>query len=92
MPSQKKITIWDVNANRIAEISENLLRAMQSVGSRYDLEIMSEPPLISRMGLLDRLPSFEVDGMYWTLKPGETVTQKEAEQLIRILDRQEANA
>ena len=92
MPSPKKITIWDVNAKRIAEISENLLRAMQSVGSRYDLEIMSEPPLVSRMGLLNRVPTFEVNGMYWTLRPGETVTQEEAEQFIRILDRQEANA
>ncbi len=89
MSERKKIVIWDSDPRRIAEISDNLILAMQELGTRYDLEVMSEPPLISRMGLMDRLPSFEVDGMYWTLKPGETVTREEAGQFLRIIGRQE---
>lgn len=82
------ITIWDTHAGRIAEIERNLLSAMKRVGVRVVVDSQSEPPMISRMNLLHRIPTLEVDGMFWTLEPGETISEESCVQLLTMLKQQ----
>lgn len=86
MNEKRKIVIWDTNAGRASEISRNLGLAMRTTGLRYDLEIMSEPPLVARTGLNGRLPVLEVDGMLWTWKVGEGIPEEAAVTLLRRLE------
>ena len=79
------ITIWDTHAGRIAEIERNLLAAMKRAGVRVVVDSQSEPPMVSRMNLLHRVPTLEVDGLFWTLEPGETISEESCLQLLTVL-------
>lgn len=79
------ITIWDTHAGRIAQIERNLLAAMKRAGVRVVVDSQSEPPMVSRMNLLHRVPTLEVDGMFWTLEPGETISEESCLQLLTVL-------
>lgn len=87
MSRKRKIVIWDTNARRASEISRNFGLAMQRTGIRHDLEIMSEPPLVARMGLSGRLPVLEVDGMLWNWKIGEGISEEAAVKLLYLLEK-----
>lgn len=89
MSNTRKIVIWDTDARRATEISRNLGLAMRAAACRYDLEIMSEPPLVARAGLNGRLPVLEVDGMLWTWKVGEGIPEEAAAMLLRKLEEED---
>ena len=81
-----EIIIWDYNPDRIAAIEHNLHCAMHTLGCRGTVSCMSEPPLLARMGLMNRVPVLEIDGMHWSLKPEEEISELACEQLLaRIL-------
>ncbi len=82
-----EIILWDLDLNRVAEISRNLRLALKEADMKANLIIMSEPPLISRMNLTHRVPILEIEGEYWSLRPGETITKKQCSQLLNILSR-----
>ena len=78
------IVIWDIDARRIEVIDRNLRLAMKQLGMRGRVTSMSEPPLLGRMGLLDRVPVLEIDGCYWSLKNNSIMSQ---EQCLTLLSR-----
>ena len=80
-----RITIWDTNAERIAEIDRNLHLAMQELGIKGATRSISEPPLLARESLLDRVPVLEIAGRHWSLTPNTTITQKLCRELLRML-------
>ena len=80
-----EIIIWDLDPNRIAEINRNLRMALKDAGIKATIAIMSEPPLISRMNLTHRVPLLEIGGNYWSLPPGEPITQRACTRLLRQL-------
>lgn len=82
------ITIWDTHAGRIAEIERNLISAMKKAGVRVSVDSQSEPPMVSRMNLLHRVPTLEVDGMFWTLEPGQVISEESCVGLLTMLKRQ----
>lgn len=80
-----EITIWDLDPVRIADIRHNLALAFQDVGIRANIIVMSEPPLISRMQLLHRIPLLEIKGKYWELKRGYPISREACLSLLRQL-------
>mgnify|MGYP006995949147 CR=1 FL=1 len=50
------IVIWDYNPERIAEIDRNLHLALRELNLRGTVSSLSEPPLMSREGLVGREP------------------------------------
>lgn len=83
--STTKIVIWDSDTNRISTSCNNLILAMQFLHIKCQIEIMSEPPLIARMGLTGRLPTLEIDGDFWTWKEGKAITKEAATVLLKRL-------
>ena len=77
-----EIAIWDIKPSRIAEINRNLRAALYEAGMKANIMIMSEPPLVARMNLTERVPLLEIDGMYWSLKPGETISREACLSLL----------
>lgn len=78
-----QIIIWDNEADRIAEIDKNLHLALKQLSVRAIVTINSEPPLIAREQLLERMPVIEIYGKYWSLKPGKAFSKKECISLLR---------
>lgn len=87
MDNERKILIWELDAAILAETAENLQRAMHATGCRYDLQVMSEAPLISRAGFYGKTPVLEIDGMFWSLTPGRALRQDELERLLLALEK-----
>ncbi|KIX12864.1 hypothetical protein [Dethiosulfatarculus sandiegensis] len=86
MDQSLEIIIWDYNADRIAAIDHNLHSAMRKLNCQGRVKSMSEPPLLARTGVLPRVPVLEIDGMYWSLRPGEEIPETACEHLLaRIL-------
>ena len=73
------IVIWDYDPERIAEIDRNLHLALRGTVSS-----LSEPPLMSREGLVGREPVLEIGDAYWSLRPGETISK---EACLKLLSR-----
>ncbi len=82
-----EISIWDIKPERIAEINKNLRAALYEAGMKANIMIMSEPPLVARMNLTEKVPLLEIDGMYWSLKPGETISQSACLALLNHIKR-----
>ena len=70
------IVIWDYDPERIAALHELNLRGTVSS--------LSEPPLMSREGLVGREPVLEIGDAYWSLRPGETISK---EACLKLLSR-----
>ncbi len=86
-----EIIIWDLDPNRIADINRNLRIALKDVGINANIVIMSEPPLISRMNLMHRVPLLEIDGNYWSLPPGVPITHNACLHLLKQLSSRESS-
>ena len=69
------IVIWDYDPERIAEIDRNLHQALRELNLRGTVSSLSEPPLMSREGLVGREPVLEIGDAYWSLRPGETISK-----------------
>lgn len=80
-----EISIWDNDAERIRIIEANLCNAMRSLGIRGVVKIISEPPLLSRENLLDRVPVLEIMDKYWSLSPQTVITEDQCRELLAAL-------
>ena len=84
-PMGIEITIWDNDTERIRAIEGNVTRALRSLGMKGIVKIISEPPLISRESLLDRVPVLEILDRYWSLKPQSVITEDQCRDLLSII-------
>ena len=82
------ITIWDNDIVRIRDIDRNLNLAMRELGIRRVIRVISEPPLLARENLLNRLPVLEIAGRYWSLKPGRTISQESCKGLLQMIEKE----
>ena len=80
-----KITIWDLEARRIASIERKLYEAMKEYGIRGVVVSQSEPPLVSRMNLTGRIPVLEVGGLFWSQQPGKEFDKAACAEFIKII-------
>lgn len=58
----QQIVIWDLSAQRIQAMEANLQMAMKKLGIEAGVQFNCEEPLISRNGLLGKLPAVQVNG------------------------------
>lgn len=79
------ITLWDNDVPRIAEIKRNLHRALLRLGLRGRVRIMSEPPLLARMGMLNEVPVLEIGGLYWRHGANRAISPEVCEVLLRLV-------
>ena len=77
-----KITIWDTDARRIAEIDRNLQAALFELKIQALVLSNSEPPLLARENLLGRIPVLEIAGNYWSKTPGKAFSRQECAALL----------
>lgn len=80
-----KITIWDLDAKRIARIEKRLYEAMRECGAKGMVAIQSEPPLLSRMNLTNSIPVLEVEGLFWMQEPGKEFDKTACQEFIHII-------
>jgi len=78
-----RIIIWDNHPERIAEIDKNLHLALKYLGLKAIVTSNAEPPLLARENILDRLPVLEINGLYWSRKPGETFSKDDCISLLQ---------
>lgn len=81
----QEITIWDNDVARARCIENNLCRALRTHGLKAAIKIVSEPPLISRESLLDRVPVLEIADKYWSLVPQQVITEAQCDKLLSLL-------
>lgn len=86
------ITLWDRDATRISEIERNLRSAMKKLAIKGHITIMSEPPLLNRMGVLHRVPLLKINGMYWSLHVEETIPEQDIIDLLTALSHQQESS
>lgn len=77
-----RITIWDNDALRIAEIDRNLQSALSELRIEGLILSNSEPTLLARENLLDRVPVLEIGGNYWSKKTGKAFSKAECHSLL----------
>ena len=77
----EEIIIWESNVETIRACETAVHQALKELGLKARVTINSEPPLISRNQLWERLPVLELRDQRWSLHPGRAFT---AEQLIRL--------
>ncbi len=77
-----EIIVWDIDTARIMKIHANLTEALNKYGARALITCNSEPPLLSRMQILNKVPLIEIDGLYWSLKAD---SEPSAEKLLALL-------
>lgn len=77
----EEILIWESNVERIRACESAVYQALKELGLKARVTVNSEPPLISRNQLWERLPVLEIQGLRWSLHPGRAFT---AEQLTRL--------
>jgi hypothetical protein len=77
-----KIVIWDNDPLRIAEIDRNLQAAATGLGLKVLILSNAEPPSIARENLLGRLPVLEINGRYWSRRPGHAFSQADCFALL----------
>ncbi len=80
-----RITLWDRDAARIAEIEKNIKGAFNELKIKGEIIIMSEPPLLARTGIIHRVPVLEINGLQYSLKAGETMPQRDIVDLLAAL-------
>jgi hypothetical protein len=81
----EEMILWEVNAETIRACERAAIEALRELGLKGRVIINSEPPLISRNGLWDRLPVLEIRGQYWSLTPGQPFTKEQLSRLFRRL-------
>lgn len=77
-----EITLWDNDIPRMAEIERNLHQAMRVLGLHGQVNFMSEPPLLARMGMLNEVPVLEIGGLYWKHGANRTISPEACEALL----------
>lgn len=80
-----RITIWDIDPERISQIDKNLNTALNELGVRAVVASNAEPLSLERENLLPRLPVLEINDLYWSLKPGKVFSKAECKSLLRSI-------
>ncbi len=80
----EEIILWEVSAETIRACELAAVEALRELGLKGRVSVNSEPPLISRNELWERLPVLEIRGQYWSLTPGRPFSK---EQLVRLFRR-----
>lgn len=80
------ITLWDENASRLQTCHANLTEALKMKALKAKITCQSEPPLLSRMGLLGTGPTVEIGSQYWRCIVGKTITVDNFIALLSIID------
>jgi hypothetical protein len=80
----EEIIIWEVSPERIRACECAVFEAFRELGFKGSVVVNSEPPLISRNALWERLPVLEIRGQYWSLIPGRAFSK---EQLVRLFEK-----
>lgn len=80
----EEIILWEVGVETIRACERAAFEALRELGIKGTVIVQSEPPLISRNQLWDRLPVLEIAGHYWSLNPGRPFSK---EQLVRLFQR-----
>lgn len=79
----EEIIIWESNGESIRACENAVYQALKDLGLKARVIINSEPPLISRNQLWERLPVLEINGLYWSLHPGQPFTVAQMTGLLR---------
>ena len=78
----EEIILWESDVNIINPSLDAIHKALKGLGIKATVIINSEPPLISRNQLWDRLPVIELRGLRWSLHPGMAFTETELTRLL----------
>jgi len=79
----EEIILWESDVNIINPSVDAIHKALKGLGIKATVIINSEPPLISRNQLWDRLPVIELRGLRWSLHPGTAFAETELTRLFR---------
>ena len=79
----EEIIIWEVNVETARACESAAYQALKELGLKGTVIINSEPPLISRNKLWERLPVLEIRGQHWSLKPGRAFSKEQLTGLFR---------
>jgi hypothetical protein len=77
----EEIILWESNGEVIRACEVAIYQALKALNLKAHVTINSEPPLISRNQLWERLPVIEIQGLRWSLRPGQPFT---TDQLTRL--------
>lgn len=80
-----EIILWEWDTKIIRACENALHEALKKIGLKAVITINSEPPLISRNQLWDRLPVIEIHGLYFSLHPGRAFTVEELLRLFKVI-------
>jgi hypothetical protein len=78
----EEVILWESDINIIHPSADAIHRALKGLKIKATVIINSEPPLISRNQLWDRLP-VDLRGLRWSLHPGLAFTEAELTRLFR---------
>lgn len=85
----EEIIIWETKAETIRACEYAVLQALKELGLKGTIVVNSEPPLISRNQLWERLPVLEIRGQHWSLRPSKSFTKEQLVTLFRKIFRNE---
>lgn len=81
----EQIILWESNIEIIRASKLAVYKALKELKIKAILIINSEPPLIGRNQLWDRLPVIEIRGLNWTLTPGRAFKVEDLRVLFSIV-------
>ncbi len=73
----EEIIVWESNGELIRACELAVYEALKGLGLKAIVTVHSEPPLIARNQLWERLPVLEIRGQRWSLHPGQPFTAKQ---------------
>lgn len=79
----EEVILWEIDEKIIHPSVDAIQRALKGLGIKATVIINSEPPLIARNELWDRVPVIELRGLRWSLHPGKAFTEAELTRLFR---------
>jgi thioredoxin 1 len=66
----EQIILWESRGEMIRACELAVHQALKELGIKAVVTVNSEPPLIGRHHLWERLPVLEIQGLHWSLRPG----------------------
>jgi hypothetical protein len=78
----EEIIVWASDGEVIRACELAVYEALKELGLKAIVTVNSEPPLIARNQLWERLPVLEIRGLRWSLRPGQPFTAKQLTRLF----------
>jgi len=78
----EEIILWESDGEIIRACELAVYEALKELGLKAIVTVNSEPPLIARNQLWERLPVLEIRGLRWSLRPGQPFTAKQLTRLF----------